>query len=525
MFIYKYNQIKESLKEQKGREEERTREKKARKEGKKQEHKKDGQGRNTSSCKWDLSSQGDTDLLPSLCLRLPPSSDSCSPFSLSLTLSLFPFPQPFPSPGVAVLSSFNYGYHIGVLNNPKQVITNCTELGSSLDDQYNLPPCFKIDDGFFHYDFKKKKQKEKKRKNLFTCPLCDLLFHSFVGNHCWNVCNRRTFWRVDCWLHGWLLWSEYHLVLQQPSLYFGTIPFWFTLQILFPKKYKPKPSQAKPLKKKKNNLIGLSPARILGFRSDACCRKGDCGNCFRSGHCGSSYVPWRNQSRRIQGCYWRFDTTFCYHGFVFFLSFLWNTFCFFPLATKVDFFFFLFFLFSFFSFFLIGISVSQLVGLELSRVPGWRWLVGLTFFLSLFQTLLLPLATQTPRVWFLIFFFKKINWTSIHYPHPTIVANNEREIRWGKEGHRKTQKLKRERRDPSRVWLHRRGTGKGRELVPFNQRTAPRFLPSKAPCHCLVSPNHPAALWDQCRFLLLHHHLWEEQSRWGRDLDCFCGHP
>jgi len=46
----------------------------------------------------------------------------------------------------------------------------------------------------------------------------------------------------------------------------------------------------------------------------------------------------------------------------------------------------------------VGIMVSQLIGLALSYVPGWRWLVSLTFFFCIVQIVFLPFLTQTPRV-------------------------------------------------------------------------------------------------------------------------------
>jgi len=45
----------------------------------------------------------------------------------------------------------------------------------------------------------------------------------------------------------------------------------------------------------------------------------------------------------------------------------------------------------------LGISVSQIVGLGLSTVPGWRWLVGLTTSVALLQLILMPFCVQSPR--------------------------------------------------------------------------------------------------------------------------------
>ena len=46
----------------------------------------------------------------------------------------------------------------------------------------------------------------------------------------------------------------------------------------------------------------------------------------------------------------------------------------------------------------MGICLSQLLGLVLSYVPGWRWLVAMTFFFCIVQILLIPFLVQTPRV-------------------------------------------------------------------------------------------------------------------------------
>jgi len=50
------------------------------------------------------------------------------------------------SPGVACLSTFNYGYHIGVLNTPEETIRKC---GATEPANGGLPPCFTIDDALW----------------------------------------------------------------------------------------------------------------------------------------------------------------------------------------------------------------------------------------------------------------------------------------------------------------------------------------------------------------------------------------
>jgi len=45
----------------------------------------------------------------------------------------------------------------------------------------------------------------------------------------------------------------------------------------------------------------------------------------------------------------------------------------------------------------IGISFSQLLGLSLSNVPGWRWLLGFTVATSAIQLALLPFCCESPR--------------------------------------------------------------------------------------------------------------------------------
>lgn len=48
--------------------------------------------------------------------------------------------------------------------------------------------------------------------------------------------------------------------------------------------------------------------------------------------------------------------------------------------------------------FAIGMLISMIVGLFLSFVPGWRWLVGLGIAISLLQLSILPFAVQSPKV-------------------------------------------------------------------------------------------------------------------------------
>ena len=45
-----------------------------------------------------------------------------------------------------------------------------------------------------------------------------------------------------------------------------------------------------------------------------------------------------------------------------------------------------------------GILVSQVLGLFMSDVPEWRWLVGIVGFLDIVQTVILPICPESPRV-------------------------------------------------------------------------------------------------------------------------------
>lgn len=50
------------------------------------------------------------------------------------------------SVAIAVLMPFNYGYHIGVLNSPGELIRSC-DLAD--DPEYKLPACFSIDESLW----------------------------------------------------------------------------------------------------------------------------------------------------------------------------------------------------------------------------------------------------------------------------------------------------------------------------------------------------------------------------------------
>ena len=55
--------------------------------------------------------------------------------------------------------------------------------------------------------------------------------------------------------------------------------------------------------------------------------------------------------------------------------------------------------------FCVGLSISQILGLFLSYVPGWRWLVSVGALVSLIQMALLPFCVQSPKVLSFVFFF------------------------------------------------------------------------------------------------------------------------
>ena len=90
---------------------------------------------------------------------------------------------------MAVISSFQYGYHIGVINTPKNTITNCSELIENSPDALGLPPCFKISEGEqnlneMRQNQKTKKKQKKKKKGLWGTIVGLFAIGGLVGGLC-----------------------------------------------------------------------------------------------------------------------------------------------------------------------------------------------------------------------------------------------------------------------------------------------------------------------------------------------------
>jgi len=195
---------------------------------------------------------------------------------------------------VAAISGFNYGYHAGVLNTPKQIISNCSELNDGAEYPFmglDLPPCFSIDGALWG--------------TIIGMFAIGGLVGGLVAGWLADRIGRR----------GLIMYNNLLFIL-------GSLLMMFAV----------------------STEMLLVARIIIGIGAGI------------STVIVPMYVGEVSPSKYRGGL-----------GVLMQLSIT------------------------------LGISVSQIVGLGLSTVPGWRWLVGLTTFVALLQLILMPFCVQSPR--------------------------------------------------------------------------------------------------------------------------------